>query len=127
MNGILQAGAALIFCATGLGMLAPANAAPPAADGQKVFRQRCQSCHSDTAGQPARVGPNLAGVVGRKAASSQFNYTPALKGSKLTWTRENLDKFLSGPVKMLPGTRMVVALSDPAQRAAVIDYLARKR
>jgi cytochrome c len=79
------------------------------------------------AGQPARVGPNLAGVVGRKAASTAFNYSPALKASGLTWTRANLDRFLTGPARMVPGTRMSVVMSDAAQRAAVIQYLSQAR
>lgn len=102
------------------------QAAPPATDGQVIFRQRCQACHSDVAGVPAKVGPNLSGVVGRKAASTQFNYSPALKGSGLSWSQANLDKFLAAPAKVIPGTRMVIALPDPAQRNAVIAYLAKK-
>lgn len=106
-------------------MTASATAAPPAADGQTLFRQRCQACHTDQAGQPAKVGPNLSGVIGRKAATARFNYSPALKASKLTWTRENLDKFLSGPAKMIPGTRMVISVTDAGQRKALIDYLGK--
>ncbi|HEX7856839.1 MAG TPA: c-type cytochrome [Sphingobium sp.] len=93
-------------------------------DGATVFRQRCQACHTAVAGQPSRVGPNLAGVVGRKAASvPAFNYSAALKASGLTWTRGNLDRFLQAPARMVPGTRMAVALTDNAQRAAVLTYL----
>lgn len=115
------AAAALILLAPGL-----ATAAPPV-DGETLFRQRCQVCHAGEAGQPAKVGPNLAGVVGRKAASTQFNYSTALKGSGLTWTRQDLDRFLAAPSKMVPGTRMVISVTDAAQRKALIDYLAAKR
>lgn len=105
---------------------ASAQTAP--ANGETVFRQRCQACHTATAGQPSRIGPNLAGVVGRKAASAPaFNYSPALKASGLTWTRANLDRYLSGPARMVPGTRMAVALTDNAQRAALITYLAARK
>lgn len=101
-----------------------AAAAAPAPDGATVFRQRCQSCHTP---KPSTLGPSLVGVVGRKAASTEFKYSTALKASGLTWSKPNLDKFLSGPTKMVPGTRMVIALPDPAQRAAVIDYLGKLR
>jgi cytochrome c len=67
----------------------------------------------------------LAGLLGRKAASTQFNYSPALKASKLTWTRANLERYLTGPGQMVPGTRMVISVSDPAQRAAILNFLAR--
>lgn len=98
-----------------------------APDGAELFKQRCQACHSDTAGKPAGVGPNLAGVVGRKAGSTSYNYSAALKSSGLTWTKSNLDQFLSGPAKKVPGTRMVMTISDKAQRAALIAYLEKKR
>ncbi len=98
-----------------------------AAAGATLFAQRCQSCHTATAGQRAVLAPNLAGVVGRKAASTTFNYSPALKASNLTWTRANLDRFLTSPMRMVPGTRMVIAIPDAQQRAAVLDYLATRR
>ena len=101
----------------------PASAAGP--DGAALFRQRCGSCHTVVRGGPAVLGPNLAGIVSRKSASTTFNYSPALKAANLTWTRANLDRFLTGPARMVPGTRMVIAVSDPQQRAAILDYLAR--
>lgn len=104
----------------------PASAADKP-NGETIFRQRCQSCHSAVAARPSTVGPNLAGVVGRRAASTTFNYSPALKKSGLTWTRANLDRYLTAPMRMVPGTRMVISLTDPAQRAAVLDYLAAAR
>ena len=103
------------------------NAADPKPDGGQAFRQRCQACHSEIAAKTSPLGPNLAGVVGRKAAASPFAYSSALKTSKLTWTKANLDKYLAAPMKMVPGTRMVVSIPDPAQRAAVIDFLAKAK
>lgn len=110
------------LCAVSVALPASAQSAAPGGD--TVFHQRCQACHTAAAGQPGRIGPNLAGVVGRKAASTTFNYSPALKASGLTWTRANLDRFLQGPARMVPGTRMAVALTDTAQRTALINYLA---
>ncbi|CAN7609081.1 c-type cytochrome [Phenylobacterium sp. LjRoot219] len=104
-----------------------AVAAPTAPDGATIFRQRCQSCHAVGQARPSTLGPSLTGVVGRKAASTEFKYSPALKASGVIWSKPNLDKFLSGPTKMVPGTRMVISLPDPAQRAAVIDYLSAAR
>jgi cytochrome c len=101
----------------------PALAAPPPVNGETLFRQRCQMCHSVAAAGPTTLGPNLKGVVGRPAASTAFNYSAALRQSKLTWTRADLDRYLSAPAKLVPGTRMAIALSDPAQRAAVIKFL----
>ncbi len=98
---------------------------PPGPDGAMLFRQRCASCHTVAPGGRAILAPNLAGVVGRKAAAATFNYSPALKASNLTWTRANLDRYLTGPTRMVPGTRMVISVSDSAQRAAILNYLTK--
>lgn len=103
------------------------QAANPKPDGGQAFKQRCQACHSATAAKTTPLAPNLAGVVGRKAAATGFAYSPALKASKLTWTKANLDKYLTAPMKLVPGTRMVISIPDPAVRAAVIDFLAKAR
>jgi cytochrome c len=105
-------------------MLAP-TATAQNNPGEQLFRQRCQSCHTVTPnGTPGPIGPNLRGVVGRQAASTGFkNYTPALKAAKITWTKEKLDQYLSGPARMVPGTRMVISVSDAKQRADLIAYL----
>lgn len=105
----------------------PALAQSAAPNGETLFRQRCQSCHTAVKGQPPRVGPNLSGVVGRKAASTAFNYSAALKAAGLTWSRANLDRYLQGPTRMVPGTRMVISVSDAAQRAALINYLTAQK
>lgn len=96
-------------------------------NGETIFRQRCQACHLAAAGDKVGIGPNLRGVVGRKAAETSFKYSPALQSSKVVWTKEALDRYLSGPARMIPGTRMVVSVSDPAQRAALLQYLSQTR
>jgi cytochrome c len=108
----------------GMLLLGGTAAMAQAADGGMLFKQRCQMCHVSVAGQPTGIGPNLAGVVGRKAASTGYGYSPALKASGLKWDKATLDKFLSGPGAMVPGTKMPISVSDPAQRAAIIAYLA---
>lgn len=91
--------------------------------GEKVFN-RCKACHSIEAGQN-RVGPSLAGVVGRKSGSAAgFTYSDAMKNSNLTWTEENLDKYLTDPKGFVPGNKMAFAgLKDAAERQNVIAYL----
>ena len=96
---------------------------PPAAPPPASFAQ-CLTCH---ALQPGRngIGPSLAGVVGRKAASVPgYAYSPALTAANLTWDRTTLDRWLTAPMQAVPGTRMIYAgISDPARRKEVIDYL----
>lgn len=107
--------------------LSPALAAPPVDNGETLFRQRCQVCHSVDVAKPAGVGPNLRGVVGRKAATTTFSYSAAMKQSNITWSQANLDRYLAAPTKTVPGTRMVIAVSDATQRAAIIKYLSQKK
>ena len=93
--------------------------------GDDIYQDRCSLCHpADGSGQ----GPNLKGVVGRKAASSpDFPYTDALKTSGLTWTSENLSKFLAGPTAMVPGTAMAVVVPDAGERVDLIAYMASQK
>ena len=102
---------------------APAPAPAPEISGEQAFAM-CTACHSRDAGAPQRMGPNLRGVVGRKAGSNPgFDYSPALKASNITWDAAQLDAYLAAPAKHVPGTRMVIAVPDPARRQALIEYL----
>lgn len=107
-----------------LALVAPVAAhAADVAAGEAVFHQ-CTACHTIKPGQPGVAAPNLRGVVGRKAASTGFAYSTALKASKLTWSPATLNTFLKGPQKLVPGTRMVISIADDNQRANLIAYLA---
>jgi cytochrome c len=111
----------LIGLATSLS--APMAHAQNAGAGAATFKQQCQMCHVNTAGAKGFAAPNLWGVVGRKAGSTQFAYSTALKNSGQTWDPKTLDTFLTAPGKLVPGTRMVVAIPDAKKRADVIAYL----
>jgi cytochrome c len=89
--------------------------------GSNVY-ERCEGCHSI---DRDRIGPRHKGVVGRKAAGIQgFAYSQAMKNSGLTWDEATLDKFLQGPTKLVPGTRMGFAgVPDEQDRADLIAYL----
>jgi cytochrome c len=103
-----------------------AVAAPDATKGLEIFKQRCGICHStDTSGGPV-LGPNLRGVVGRKAGSEPTfqMYSAALPASKLTWDTKTLDSFLTAPMTKVPGTTMPMSLPDKDERADVISFLA---
>lgn len=108
------AAAALIAAAPAVSQ---APAAPPAF-------AACRACHTVQKGGRNGIGPNLHGVVGRVAAATPgFNYSPALKASKLRWDDKALNEYLAAPSKKVPGSRMPVMTPDPAKRAAIIAYL----
>jgi len=111
-----------LFAAAALALPAVAHA-DDAAAGKAVFTQ-CTACHAYKAGAVGVAAPNLWGVVGRKAGSTAFAYSAALKASKLTWDKATLNTFLKAPGKLVPGTRMVVQVSNDTQRANLVAYLA---
>jgi len=105
-------------------LTAGAHAAGDAKHGQDVFA-RCAICHSNTKGAPARIGPNLWAISGRKAGTQgDFSYSAALKAANITWTDANLDKWTAGPAAMVPGNRMAFAgISSAKDRADLVAYL----
>jgi cytochrome c len=100
------------------------QAAPPAPDGAALFRQACSTCHAIEPGRKSPLGPNLLGVVGRKAGSGDYAYSPAMKNSKIVWDQASIESYLAAPLAMVPGGKMTVAVPNQAHRAALSRYLA---
>jgi cytochrome c len=110
------AGAGLLFVL----MASPASAAD-VEHGKQVF-QTCAACHSD---KPDALGPNLAGVVGRKAGSrDDFRYSPAMTRAGFNWDTGSLRDYLADPQAKVKGNRMPFSgLTDPKDLDDVIAYL----
>ena len=115
---------AVVVIATFAAGAAQGAAAADAKKGQQDFAV-CQTCHNIAKGGGNGIGPNLFGVVGRKAASLPgFYYSAALKSSKITWTNDKLKAWVMAPAKLVPGTRMTFAgVSDPAKADDIVAYL----
>ena len=94
--------------------------------GKKVFN-KCKACHTLKAGGKNKVGPNLHGVMGRKAGLVEgFKYSEAMLKSGITWDDATLDKYLTKPKKLVPKTKMRFAgLRKKSQRENLIAYLKR--
>lgn len=103
-----------------------AAAAGDSKNGQTLFGENCAVCHSFARGEPNKIGPNLFGVVGRASgAAPGYMYSPALMKANLKWDDKNLNEYLAGPQKKVPGTKMgFPGFSDPSEQADVIAYLA---
>ena len=103
-----------------------ADANGDAANGKELFMASgCPACHGVTKEDNSKVGPNLVGVVGRQAGTTQSLLGPSenLKKYGVIWNADTLDEFLANPDAKVPGTPMSAALADPQQRADVIAYL----
>lgn len=118
-SGLALAAAMLVSTAPAMAGLA---AGDPAAG--KVVFNRCLVCHTIEPGK-WKIGPSLWGVVGRPSHSLPgFNYSNAFKNYSVVWTPDALDHYLTAPMKVVPGTRMVFpGLPNPVDRQNVIAYL----
>jgi cytochrome c len=124
MAGICRSAAyAALGAAAGLAMASSAHAAS-AAKGKDVFQSQCAACHSAQKGDNG-IGPSLYGVYGSHAASVPgYNFSSALKSSKIVWNQKTLDKFLANPQGYVTGTKMTYpGLPSASKRADVIAYL----
>jgi cytochrome c len=109
---------ALLF--TGLTLLDVGRAQSPASE-KELFEKRCGGCH---ALDRDKEGPQLHGVYGRKAASvGSFQYSDALKKSKVVWTDETLERWLTDTEELVPNNDMTFHVEKPDERPAIIAYL----
>ena len=124
MTKILALGLATAIAATGSTALA--------ADGEKLFKRKCGSCHSLDAGKH-KMGPSLAGIVGKQAGTVDgFTKYKAMKGASLTWDEATLDAWITDQKKFLKAnadkvgatkTSMSAKIKKADDRKAIIDYL----
>jgi cytochrome c len=108
-------------CAVLLAAQAFFSHAADAGRGKQLYESRCIGCHSI---DENRVGPAHRGVFGRKAGSAKdYDYSPAVRKSKLVWNERTLDRWLSNPEATIPGQKMGFAVPSIQDRADIIEYL----
>lgn len=115
----------LVVAAGALLALPTLALAQDAEAGKKVF-QKCAPCHSVGPGATNKVGPNLSGLVGRKAGTEEgFSYSDAMKNSGLTWDEATFKEYITDPKKKVPGNKMLFpGVKDELERDDVFAYLA---
>jgi len=123
--GLLGLGAAVAL----VGIYGPALAEGDATKGKAAFA-KCGICHQVGPGAKTLVGPELNGIVGRKAASvADYPYSAGMKklgADGWVWTEENIDKWISDPKALIPDSPMALAFAgvpDAGERADIIAYL----
>lgn len=129
MSGALMRRCAVALLLAALGGAASASPAPAALTGNveagRAEFARCQWCHQ--AGPSARsgFGPQLTGIVGRRAgAAADYKYSAAMKTSGVVWTEPVLAAFLKAPQKVVPDNKMRFwGIADEQRIAHLLAYL----
>jgi cytochrome c len=95
------------FCVVGsVALLAIVPRPAPAADAErgKTLYAACAVCHND---KPDALGPNLKGVVGRKAAAlDDFRYSAPMRRANMVWDDGSLRAYIADPQGTIKGNRM---------------------
>jgi cytochrome c oxidase assembly protein Cox11 len=98
-----------------------ADAPPDPAAGAKLFAERCSTCHAP---DRVRIGPPLAGVVGRQAGSvAGYPYSASLRTAGFIWDDAHLAKWLADPQALVPGAQMPMRVPEQAARRDLVAYL----
>ncbi|MGA2126801.1 MAG: cytochrome c family protein [Xanthobacteraceae bacterium] len=99
-------------------------AAGDAGRGEELY-QGCMDCHSLDSND---VGPKHRDVFGRRAGSvADYRYSAALKSAGVVWNEDTLDKWLTNPDALVPGTKMYYLVPSPQDRADLIAFLKKAK
>jgi cytochrome c len=113
---------AVMFC---LGAEALAAPAPAQVDAGRRLFARCTNCHEVGAGARNGFGPQLNGIVGRKAGSvPAYAYSPALRSAGFVWDEQKLIAFIRDSEKVVPGNKMrFLSFMSEKQAGEIVAYL----
>lgn len=91
----------------------------------KATFAKCASCHQVGPSARGAFGPQLTGIIGRPAGSTKdFNYSSAMKNSRIVWSEASLRAFIKAPNDVVPGNKMrFYGVSNEKQVADLIAYL----
>jgi cytochrome c len=108
----------------------PGRAAGDVDKGKAAFIRQCAICHTIEKDEPSRFGPNLSGIVGRKAGSVDgFAYSRAFKANaNWEWSEDALASWIMFPGVMVPGTAMAIFQGVAEKdRDDIVAYLVSKK
>ncbi len=92
--------------------------------GRGIFDSQCSACHAIEGDDKTAAAPSLGGLFGRKAGSTAFPYSKAMKGAGFTWSEKHFWVYIKGPGKYVPGNKMAFAgIDDDKSRADLIAFL----
>jgi cytochrome c len=101
--------------------LSNAGRAQTPGSGKELFEKRCGGCH---ALDRDKEGPRLHGVYGRAAGSmDSFQYSEALRKSKVVWTEATLERWLTTTEELVPDNDMTFRVEKADERREIIAFL----
>ncbi len=112
---------ATFFAAVAMSAPAMANG-----DGEKLFKKKCASCHTYKDNGKHRMGPNLFGIMGRKAGTvaGYTRYSDGMKASGVVWDEDSMDKLMTNSTKFVEGGKMKgIKIKDAADRANISAHI----
>jgi cytochrome c len=112
--------AGFVLMTAGSSLFVPARAQAQT-DAKALFEKRCGGCH---ALDRDKGGPRLGGVYGRTTGSvDSFPYSDALKKSRVKWTEETLNQWLTDTKQLVPNSDMTFYVENADERSEIIAYL----
>jgi cytochrome c len=97
----------VLVAAVILAAMAQTAQAQDAAAGEQSFK-KCLPCHAIGEGAKNKVGPELNGVDGRKAGTTEgYSYSDANKNSGITWNKDVFLEYIKDPRAKIQGTKMI--------------------
>jgi cytochrome c len=119
-----------VYALAVLALSASAGQAGDVAKGQAAFVRQCAICHTIDKDGENRLGPNLFGIVGKRAGTAPgFKYTNAFRNTAtFEWTEGLLGPWIALPAVMVPGTAMGVfpGVSD-RDKDDIVAYVAAQK
>jgi cytochrome c len=113
----LTIGAAVLVVSTGSAL------AQDSAAGESSFR-KCQPCHDVGEAAKNKLGPELNGLDGRKAGTVEAGtYSEGMRNSGITWNEQAFREFVSNPAAKVPGTTMMLSVTDGKEIGDLWAYL----
>jgi cytochrome c len=101
-----------------------AGAAPADPKAGAAAFKVCASCHQVGPNARHAFGPHLNALWGRRAGSTPYAYSAAMKASPVVWNDKTLAAFLRDPDDVVPGTKMRLwGYSDERKIANLLAYL----
>ncbi|HAT49760.1 MAG: hypothetical protein HQL07_14835 [Nitrospirae bacterium] len=84
--------------------------------GELLAKNNCDVCHDLTHAKKTEKGPYLWGIVNRPAGTVDFPYSgpfmDRIRENPLVWTEENLERFVTNPVAIIPQIQMAQHTSE---------------